>query len=84
VSAVLKALPQVSEERKTDLLARVDELRAALVAGEIRELAYVAVMTNGDVRHMVGPTNNAFTMIGALERLKMRVHKRHIADLDEN
>jgi hypothetical protein len=77
-ASVLNLVQSVSEDRKADLLARFDALRGLIEAGTVREAAFCYVHTDGAVSTMVGPSDDYFKMLGAMERMKIRFHNRHL------
>lgn len=72
MTAVLKAIEQVPDPT---IVQRVEELLEAARRGDVRALGFAAILQNGDAQTcIVNEGLHAFTMLGALERLKLRYH----------
>jgi hypothetical protein len=78
MTSVLSLVQPVNEDRKADLLLRIDNLRQLVVEGQVREAAFCYVHTDGAVSTMVGPSDDYFKMLGAMERMKIRFHNRNL------
>lgn len=80
MASVLSIVPTVSAGKKEDLLALVDALRARVAAGDVVEIAYCTVDAQGAVTTCVGPSEDIFRMLGAMERMKLRFHAKHLEE----
>jgi len=62
----------------------LEDLLAQAKSGELAAVSFAAVMSNGDIRTaMSAPGQHVFTMLGCIERLKLRFHALHVMEPGE-
>ena len=74
-----------AQPRPDDLcVERAEELAEACRSGEVQALGYTAILADGSVRTCIVNEGGIsyFTMLGALERLKLRYHNT-VLDVEE-
>lgn len=83
MSSSAAALVKVITQPDATIIARVEQLLEQARAGEVRALGYATVLQDGHVQTcIVNDGVNCFTMLGALERLKLRYHNTTIDEYE--
>lgn len=78
MTAVLKVIGNAPDPTIID---RVETLLERAKAGDVRALGYAAVLQDGAIQTcIVNEGVSYFTMLGALERLKLRYHNTVLDD----
>lgn len=78
MAAVLKLAEPVVVE---DTVAALEKALALAKSGELLYIAYAAELREGAIQTCVpGRFSNAFTMLGAIERLKLRFYNLHVEE----
>lgn len=66
------------------LIPTLEGLLADVKAGRIVAIALAGVGPDGSIRTMMSPPHqHVFTLFGAIERLKLRFHRLHVMEPEE-
>jgi len=74
----MTVLQLVKTEPNEDVIEVLERALALAKSGELLSVAYAAELKDGAIQTAVpGTFSNAFTMLGAIERLKLRFYNLH-------